>query len=815
MLNISVSKILKFFSFLIIAIAVFSYSNSYAITEPGGQYTIDKADQIKRFEHNSLDNLKMVDFFLCVMKVRADLFPNSNYKAQVNEAACQKLAGDSDEDGAKVNMADITLSCTRASSSAPQICKSWYSIAGENTTYLVKVQMDAEPTTAKPNGYFTFTWCMADSGDGTCKASNLAYGQLSLTEDGSGNTVVSMYDEYGGQMYAEITGDGMTLQDSNGNVLSAATSVVDSINLTLSNHKLESATGTSRQIGETAPSNAVIRLAANPTVYNLSFDASHGLVNEDGGSASCYTLSNPSEYVHQYDLYDITSGAIKEMGGGIPVTVASVAGSGASVGNRGWWDYWGLHIDGSTNSSIKKLETGDTVTANAAQTALGISKDDTLTVNTSMGSLREETSYTGTIPAVDQAAATTTMYFWSPSGKEFIYLDGTTIKALPSTNGGNGGTHYDGTSFSAGADISAALEWCGNSDIQDYCFGAHSTAIGGWFNISDISAKEFKAYVQKRVTPGMSGFTSDVYLKCYGDRCAKPMDGGTPALSTSGFGATDFKASASSTYKYPFIDPSGGTPQYYMFDVSDMTLKHCQTWNSSSSICTGDLYPVICATDEGSDKCDNTDWGSTTWLDMTMVKHNVTVNGWTNLDSATRYIWNTSNNVYGDRLVWPTNSSSVISFSPPLNFTYDHTTSNDRNASSTYNGKKFGLEYGGSGNLWGIDWSKEDPTCQMNCDYLPQISIKDGVEVDTTGDSSNDHVLLARRMDLRPSTVTTSTCTDKGLSVASSATAPSNPAIETIIDFAISDEPSGGSLISTEVCVVDNVLSGAVGCPTE
>ena len=71
----------------------------------------------------------------------------------------------------------------------------------------------------------------------------------------------------------------------------------------------------------------------------------------------------------------------------------------------------------------------------------------------------------------------------------------------------------------------------------------------------DISAKEFKAYVSKRVTPGMTGFTSDVYLKCYGDRCAKPMDGATPALSTAGFGATDFKASASSTYKYSFIDP--------------------------------------------------------------------------------------------------------------------------------------------------------------------------------------------------------------------------------------------------------------------
>ena len=252
-----------------------------------------------------------------------------------------------------------------------------------------------------------------------------------------------------------------------------------------------------------------------------------------------------------------------------------------------------------------------------------------------------------------------------------------------------------------------------------------------------------------------------------------------------------------------------------MFDVSEMTLKHCETWNSSSNICTGDLYPVICGTDEGSDKCDNADWSNTTWLDMTMVKYDVTIGSWANLDSATRYIWNTSNNIYGDRLAWPSKSGTVISFSPPLNITYEHSTSNDRNASSTYNSKKFGLEYGGSGNLWGIDWAKEDPSCQNNCDYLPQISIKDGVEVDTTGDGSDDHVLLARRIDLRPSTVSETTCTDKGLSVASSATAPSNPSIETIIDFGTSDEPTGGSLVSTEVCVVDNVLTGATGCPTE
>jgi hypothetical protein len=756
----------------------------------------------------------MIDFFLCVMKVRADLFPNSNYKAQVNEAACNRLAGDADENAPKVKMADITMSCSRASNTAPQICNSWYSISGENVMYLVKAQLDAEPTTAKPNGLFSFTWCMADPSDGTCKASNLNYGQLSLSEDASGNTVVQLYDEYGGNLYQNLgCGSSFTCKDDAGNTLSAAVSVVDSISLTLSNHKLESATGTSRQTGESYPGTGSIKLNANPTVYNMSFDAAHGLVNEDGGSATCYTLTDPDEYVHQYDLYDISTGALKSMGGGIPITVLSDANGGALNGNRGWWDYWGLHIDGSTNNSVKKLATNDTVTANASQSALGISEGDTLTVNTAMGSLREETSYTGTIPAVDQAAATTTMYFWSPSGKEFIYLDGTTVKALPSANGGDGGTHRDGSTFSAGDNISAALEWCGNNDIQDYCFGAHSTAIGGWFNISDIASKEFKAYTQKRVTPGMSGFTSDVYLKCYGDRCAKPMDGGS--LSTAGFGATDFKASAGSTYKYSFIDPNGGTPKYYMFDVSDMTLKHCETWNSGSSTCTGDLYPVICATDEGTDQCDTTDWSSSNHLYVDMVKHDESITGWSDINSATRYIWNTSNNIYGDRLTWPSKSGTTISFSPPVNFAYSHTTTKDRNGVATYNGKKFGLEYGGNGNLWGIDWALEDPTCQMNCDYLPQISIRDGVEVDTTGNGSDDHVLLARRIDLRPSDVTESTCTDKGLSVASSAVAPDNPEIETIINFGTSDEPTGASLVSTEVCVVDNVLTGASGCPTE
>jgi|TARA_A100001011_G_scaffold350045_1_gene389031 hypothetical protein len=790
-----------------------------------GQLLIDSNDQLKRFEHNALDNLKMIDFFLCVMKVRADLFPNSNYKAQVNEAACNRLAGDTDENAPKVKMADITLSCSRASNTAPQICNSWYSISGENVMYLVKVQLDAEPTTAKPNGLFTFSWCMADASDGTCKASNLNYGQLSLSEDASGNTVVQLYDEYGGSLYQNLgCGSSYTCKDDAGNTLSAPVSVTDTINITLANHKMDSATGTSYQVTESfaaAPAPGTFTLGINsPATYNLSFDASHGLIKDPSTGDSCYPLDSPKEYVHQYDLYNRSTGALLPVGGGIPVTVKSVAaGSTAAANDRGWWDYWGLHVDGLASSGVaftpKKITSGSVVTAQADSTAVGISKDDELTVNTAMGVLRSETSYEAVIPAVDRAAATTTMYQYHSQGKVFLWFDfsnASAVKVKTAQAGSVIAGVNSGNPVAANTDVTDAVDWCsGNSSIEDYCFGAHSSAVGGWFNVSDISAAEFKAYISERVTPGMTGFTSDVYLKCYGSNCPKPMDGG--ALDTDGYGATDFKnANNDSTYRYSFIDPNGGTPKYYMFDVSDMTLKHCETWNSGSSSCTGDLYPVICATDEGTDQCDTTDWSSSNHLYVDMVKHDVSISDWNDINSATRYIWNTSNNIYGDRLTWPSKSGTTISFSPPVNFAYDHTTTNDRNGISTYNGKKFGLEYGGNGNLWGIDWALEDPTCTMNCDYLPQISIKDGVVVEV---NSTDHVILARRMDLRPDALgSTATCTDKGLDVSTSASAPSTPAIETIIDFGKNDENSL-SLISTEVCVVDNVLTGAAGCPTE
>ena len=119
-------------------------------------------------------------------------------------------------------------------------------------------------------------------------------------------------------------------KDDDGNTITSAVSVTDTINLTLESHKLDSATGTSRIVAETfsaVPAPGVWTLGINnPTTYNLSFDAAHGLIKDPNTTPTdkCYPLDSPKEYVHQYDLYARSSGAIKAVGGGIPITVASV-----------------------------------------------------------------------------------------------------------------------------------------------------------------------------------------------------------------------------------------------------------------------------------------------------------------------------------------------------------------------------------------------------------------------------------------------------------------------------------------------------------
>ena len=144
-----------------------------------------------------------------------------------------------------------------------------------------------------------------------------------------------------------------------------------------------------------------------------------------------------------------------------------------------------------------------------------------------------------------------------------------------------------------------------------------------------------------------------------------------------------------------------------------------------------------------------------------------------------------------------------VSIDPPKRFSYTHTTANDRNDSSTNDGKVYNLEYTGEGNLWG--WGYTTDASGMS---MPSLIMKDGTEVDVDSDGTADHVLLGKRLENRLPTVDASNCSSLSLDNLETThplpDPPSTSVISTKITHSAGDELNL-SYISPEPCYIDGV----------
>jgi hypothetical protein len=70
-------------------------------------------------------------------------------------------------------------------------------------------------------------------------------------------------------------------------------------------------------------------------------------------------------------------------------------------------------------------------------------------------------------------------------------------------------------------------------------------------------------------------------------------------------------------------------------------------------------------------------------------------NCWEIADSEIYYQWTTGTNMWNQYASVRDGSGQLAAFDPPITFTYTHTTANDLNGDSTYNGKPFSLAYDG------------------------------------------------------------------------------------------------------------------------
>jgi hypothetical protein len=112
----------------------------------------------------------------------------------------------------------------------------------------------------------------------------------------------------------------------------------------------------------------------------------------------------------------------------------------------------------------------------------------------------------------------------------------------------------------------------------------------------------------------------------------------------------------------------------------------------------------------------------------------------------TYYIYETGPNDWNQYSALIDGDGEPVTYDPPINFFYTHTTANDADGDATHDGKKFMLNYGGDRNLWGIPGEDVDTDGDGSPDrWFPIVSLKDGTLVGPTG---TEYVVKAVDMEL-------------------------------------------------------------------
>jgi hypothetical protein len=161
----------------------------------------------------------------------------------------------------------------------------------------------------------------------------------------------------------------------------------------------------------------------------------------------------------------------------------------------------------------------------------------------------------------------------------------------------------------------------------------------------------------------------------------------------------------------------GQTHEEYWMD--NPTTATTLTFNAADLVLENNGTPQVDTTSE---------YGS--WMSPLTTTEYTQENQWQAHDTDTYYSWSTGPNQWDQYTALKNASNEFVSFTPPLHFSYVHSTTNDLNGSSTFDGKTFNLDYDGS--ELHIPWNYDSDLDE----WQPMFSLKDGtVLTDAEGNS--------------------------------------------------------------------------------
>ena len=452
--------------------------NYAAYNDTGTDYTTAKAETWLD-TGNWLAPLSMADMLMCIMQATgATLLPTSTYLGLVDMAQCANVRAGSQE-GKQTSLMKAIVVSTRADNSSNQYVTVYFinqsdnnsdgdsADAGETMKFLTETVVESGVSSSNPWGVFNFNWKLtnpATSGDyesGTLDISTTAAGLIDL------KFISAVKDSIGrgeGAFQFEEWAAGLLNPDGTTGKMSV----------------FQDASQTQARVDVT---------------YRINFNATHANVDSNG-TETCYNLdeSTMTPFVYSYNLYDSTTGALKDISAGMEIVYGSSKENKGYIGqytdSNGDRKDWMWAEDG-TNPTTIYSRSDDTVSYTVSwylgqPTITGVTFDDPIRFTASFadsdGTTRtDDINYEGPgqLWGIEWAESSGS---WSPA---YNLADGT---ELTDTNG----TVWIVKQMGLWKTLATASGSCGDlpvtsSDV-DFSKPTLGTVTGSWDSIPTITA---------------------------------------------------------------------------------------------------------------------------------------------------------------------------------------------------------------------------------------------------------------------------------------------------------------------------------------
>ena len=315
--------------------------NNAAYNSTGTDYSSAKAEiYIDGGEWQ--EPLKMADFLICIMNgTGANLIPNGTYKALINMTQCDNAQGSS-QAGKKTKFSDAVVVSSRTTNTSTQNIKTYIidgmdhnndgdiTDAGETMNIVVEVAITEAASTANPYGLFTFDWNQTNNPSGEFMRGSIGITNESATQVGMSMIAQGKDSSFEDSLWAK----GLLNKDGSGGKMKVKMFIDENND------------------GDFLDSDEIL-------TFKVNFNATHANIDTDG-TAVCKNLTEASmtSYVYNYNLYNSTTGALKDITAGLEFlhgSGKSLRGyAGSYVNGSGAVKHWIWTEDGSAPTTIYK-----------------------------------------------------------------------------------------------------------------------------------------------------------------------------------------------------------------------------------------------------------------------------------------------------------------------------------------------------------------------------------------------------------------------------------------------------------------------------